>query len=188
MKLNWSIPLSVSTVRVVRQSQWLNRTFVISERRQAPLFSGGWTARGKARWALAPALHVVAITANYRRVNKPRRQSRRERTCSPREGILREAVVTMSGCIAGDNRPHRGSQLHTANWNRSEVEAISPVCRSHGKQCRKVVNDVTPTAAFPTLNVVSGQICLSPSRRLAFATFARHLRCTFYLPLSSYRL
>lgn len=78
------------------------------------------------------------------------------------------------GCIAGDNRPHRSSQLHTANWNRSEVEAISPVCRSHGKQCRKVVNDVTPTAAFPTLNVVSGQICLSPSRRLAFTAFTRH--------------
>lgn len=117
-----------------------------------------------------------------------RGDNRAGRTCSPRERILHEAVVTTSGCIAGDNRPHRSSQLHTANWNRSEVEAISPVCRSHGKQCRKVVNDVTPAAAFPTLNVVSGQICLSVSRHPSFTTFTHSLCCSFYLPLSSDRL
>jgi len=136
--------------------------------------------RDKPHWTL----HVVAIMANYRRVNKPRRQSHRENVLAVREGILRETVVATSGCIAGDNRPHRSSRLHTANWNRSEVEAISPVCHSHGKQCRKVVNDVTPTAAFPTLNVVSGQICLSPSRSYRIHT---PLCCSFCLPLSSDR-
>lgn len=88
-----------------------------------------------------------------------------------RGNFTRGCVVATSGCITGDNRLHRSSQLHTANWNRSEVEAISPVCRSHGKQCRKVVNDVTATAAFPTLNVVSGQICLSIP---PLTTFTRH--------------
>lgn len=129
-------------------------------------FSGGARARrGKPVVGRRPASAAVRTSSRFRLIiirlisrgdNRAGNVLRREA-----EGILRGSCCrTTSGCVAGDNRPHRSSQLHAAKWNRSEVEAISPVCRSHGKQCRKVVNDVTPTAAFPTLNVVSGQICL----------------------------
>ena len=69
----------------------------------------------------------------------------------------------MQACGGGENasRRSRGANPGVAapeerlvtqrfNWNGSEVEAISLVCQSRGKQCQKVVNDVTPATAVQT--------------------------------------